>query len=255
MRPALPAMLVLLATFAPVARAADLLDLNAATVDELDTLPGIGPAKARAIIAEREMNGPFTDIDALGRVKGIGASTLARLRPLTKVGDGRRPAKSTPPPDRPQPLENTKESNAAPAPGAAPEALDSEPPDGKLNLNLASADELQTLDGIASANAKIIVAYRRVKGPFRMVSELARVPGLPPRLFQTVKYFVTVRLEANAATSDQLLSLGFAPSAASAIVGYRGKIGGYKSPGDVDRIPGLGADERTSTRQLLWFGP
>lgn len=55
-------------------------DLNRATEAEWDALPGIGPAKARAIVEERERNGPFYGIDDLERVKGIGPKLVERLR-------------------------------------------------------------------------------------------------------------------------------------------------------------------------------
>jgi competence protein ComEA len=59
-----------------------LVDLNAATVDELDTLPGIGPVTAAAIIAWRGANGRFTSVDQLGDVDGIGPARLEKLRDL-----------------------------------------------------------------------------------------------------------------------------------------------------------------------------
>ncbi|WP_218031483.1 ComEA family DNA-binding protein [Paenibacillus kobensis] len=56
------------------------LDLNRATAEQLDELPGIGPAKAAAIIADREASGPFRSVDDLARVKGIGPAIVGKLR-------------------------------------------------------------------------------------------------------------------------------------------------------------------------------
>ncbi len=58
------------------------IDVNRATADELDRLPGIGPATATAIITERERNGPFVGVDDLDRVSGIGPAKLDALREL-----------------------------------------------------------------------------------------------------------------------------------------------------------------------------
>ena len=58
------------------------LDVNRVGADELDALPGVGPATAAAIVAERERNGPFSSVDDLDRVPGIGPAKLDALRDL-----------------------------------------------------------------------------------------------------------------------------------------------------------------------------
>lgn len=60
------------------------IDLNAASAEELETLPGVGPARAQAIIAEREAR-PFRVPGDLRRVPGIGEATFQRLAPLVAV--------------------------------------------------------------------------------------------------------------------------------------------------------------------------
>jgi competence protein ComEA len=61
------------------------IDLNTATVAQLDTLPGVGPVIAGRIVAWRQDNGRFATVDDLGEVSGIGEATLAKLRPLVRV--------------------------------------------------------------------------------------------------------------------------------------------------------------------------
>jgi len=57
------------------------LNVNSATAEQLaETMTGIGPAKAEAIVKDREANGKFKSIDDVGRVKGIGAATIDRNR-------------------------------------------------------------------------------------------------------------------------------------------------------------------------------
>ncbi len=58
----------------------DSLDLNTATAAELETLPGIGPEKAAAIVEYRQQNGPFLVVDQLLNVPGIGSATLEKIR-------------------------------------------------------------------------------------------------------------------------------------------------------------------------------
>ncbi|OMC10165.1 hypothetical protein A5735_17810 [Mycolicibacter heraklionensis] len=61
------------------------LNLNTATVEELDALPGVGPVTAAAIVAWRDSHGKFTRVDQLGDVDGIGPARLEKLRALVRV--------------------------------------------------------------------------------------------------------------------------------------------------------------------------
>jgi competence protein ComEA len=58
------------------------LDLDVATLEEIDRLPRVGPALARRIVGSRDSAGPFGSLEGLRRVKGIGAATLEHLAPL-----------------------------------------------------------------------------------------------------------------------------------------------------------------------------
>jgi competence protein ComEA len=68
------------------ARVAAPLDLNRASQDDLERLPGIGPGLAARIVDSRARRGTFDSLDDLRRVRGIGDTTLARLRPLLAIG-------------------------------------------------------------------------------------------------------------------------------------------------------------------------
>jgi competence ComEA-like helix-hairpin-helix protein len=56
------------------------LNINSATIEDLDALPGIGPAKAAAVLRYREQHGPFVAVEDLARVSGFGPAAVARLR-------------------------------------------------------------------------------------------------------------------------------------------------------------------------------
>ena len=61
------------------------VELNTATVEQLDALPGVGPVTAAAIVAWRASNGRFASVEQLGEVDGIGPARLEKLRKLVRV--------------------------------------------------------------------------------------------------------------------------------------------------------------------------
>ncbi|MFN6542992.1 ComEA family DNA-binding protein [Mycolicibacterium nivoides] len=61
------------------------VDLNTATVEDLDALPGVGPVTAEAIVAWRAAHGRFDSVDQLGDVDGIGPARLEKLRELVRA--------------------------------------------------------------------------------------------------------------------------------------------------------------------------
>ncbi len=70
---------------APTDVPSDTIDLNRATSDELTRLPGVGPALARRIVDLRAAEGPFTQIDDLGRVRGMSVRKVEKLRALVTI--------------------------------------------------------------------------------------------------------------------------------------------------------------------------
>jgi competence protein ComEA len=78
------------------AKPAAAVNLNTATVDQLESLPGIGRKTAELIVQYRQKNGPFKKVEELMNVKGIGEKSFLRIKPLLvvtpakteKAGDG-----------------------------------------------------------------------------------------------------------------------------------------------------------------------
>ncbi len=151
---------LMLFLFAPFAMA-NPVDINSAGVSELDTLPGIGPSKAQAIVAYRGENGPFGSVAELDNVPGIGSATLEGLRDHVSLGDGAIPAADA--------ATNTPEAAAAPVPNGP-----------RINVNAATAGELQQLPGVGATKATAIVQDRTTNGPFASCDDLVRVTGIGP---------------------------------------------------------------------------
>lgn len=72
---------------------AGVVNLNTATADELQLLPGIGSARAQAVIDLRKQRGGFKNVEELKDVKGIGDTALERMRPFVRL-DGKTTAQT-----------------------------------------------------------------------------------------------------------------------------------------------------------------
>ncbi len=142
------------------------LDPNTVTADDLDRLPKVGPALAKRIVEWREARGPFRTLADLDSVPGIGPALLAAAAPHLSLPPAPR-ATAEPPAGGP--------ATMARAQAARP---------GPLDLNTATAAELETLPGVGPALASRIVAWRARHGRIRSVAEVAEVPGIGPRMLE-----------------------------------------------------------------------
>jgi competence ComEA-like helix-hairpin-helix protein len=78
------------------------ININTANSDELQQVPGIGPATAEKILQMRKSYGAFKSVDDLLSIRGIGKKRLEKMRKyltVTKVSASKQPPKHTPPPD------------------------------------------------------------------------------------------------------------------------------------------------------------
>jgi len=78
---------LLFVLFSSISLAYAAVNLNTASVDELDAVKGIGPNKAKAIVDYRAKNGSFKSVDDLKGVKGFGDKSVAKLRSELTVGE------------------------------------------------------------------------------------------------------------------------------------------------------------------------
>lgn len=135
---------------------AEPIDPNTATARDLERLPGVGPAVAGRIVAERA-RGPFASLAELQqRVPGVGPALAARMAPHLTL-----PAGGSPP--------------GGPSGGA------------RLDLNRASARDLEQIPGVGPVLAGRLVARRDSLGAFRDYGQVDAVPGVGPAMLLRLK--------------------------------------------------------------------
>ncbi|MFO7261724.1 MAG: ComEA family DNA-binding protein [bacterium] len=164
------------------------LDPNTAPAEELQRLPRVSRALAERIVAERQRGGPFTGPSDLTRVPGIGPRTAERLAPFLDFASA-APTTGPPGAGAGHTARVATTAQRQPAPLADPGSTDPAP----LDLNRASAAELERLPGIGPVLAARIVAYRDSIGRFRSVDELDRVRGIGPALLERIRPHLSIR--------------------------------------------------------------
>ncbi|MGH7501051.1 MAG: ComEA family DNA-binding protein [Longimicrobiales bacterium] len=150
------------------------IDPNSATAEQLMRLPGAGRAMADRIVAGRAA-ASFRTVDDLDRIPGVGPATIERWAPFLTLP---RSVPSASPTARAQ--ANAAMRGPAGPLSAAPGGQASEAGGRALDLNSATAAQLERLPGIGPALAQRIVAYRDSIGRFVNVSQLERVRGIGP---------------------------------------------------------------------------
>ena len=147
-----------------------LIDINHATAQELERIKGVGPAIAKRIVEYRQSHGSFTRPEDLLNVRGIGAAKLSQIRPqITLTGGGvssvTRPASRT----------QTQSQG------------------GLIDINRASAQELERLKGVGPAIAKRIVEYRQAHGSFTRPEDLLNVRGIGAAKLKQIRTQIVIQ--------------------------------------------------------------
>jgi competence protein ComEA len=143
------------------------IDADRATALELARLPRIGLALAQRIVADRDSNGPFGSLAGIDRVPGVGPGLLQVVGPhLTFSGAAGQRGSSL---------------------LAEPLPLGPSAPPPRINLNSASASEIERLPLIGPSRALAIVAWRERHGSFKNLDDLVLVPGVSRRMADAIR--------------------------------------------------------------------
>ena len=176
------------------------IDINTASIDELMTLPKIGPSTAKNIIEYRETNGPFRSPGDLKNVPRIGDKTFEGLKDLIRCGSvivesaSGAPAGASGAESKPSSTEASKSESAAKSAAKSKTSGTSKSATGAVvNINKAGLDELDSLPGIGPAIAQRIIDYRKEHGPFRNKSEINDVKGIGDKLYERIEDLITVQ--------------------------------------------------------------
>lgn len=156
------------------------IDLKSASKSDILQLPGVGEKMADRILAARDSSNGDASAETLKNVRGIGQKRYEALKPHVGNDSGEQFLKSPPRPAEP----------SRPR-GRASQRKKQLPPGTKINVNRASLEELQMLDGIGPATAAKIIEERR-KGPFEKPDDLRRVNGIGPKKMDAIRAYVTV---------------------------------------------------------------
>ena len=157
------------------------IDPNTAGEEDLDRLPGVGPAIAGRIVQMRQDRGPFAEPSDLLSVPGVGPAILARITPhlewpaQTRLGGSASPRRLPLPSGLPR--QGTDPTAGRPA---------------RLDLNRASREELEGLPGIGPVMAGRILTLREKVGRFRGLEELRSVRGIGSATIERLRPFVII---------------------------------------------------------------
>lgn len=161
------------------------LDLNVATAEELETLPGVGAILAERIVSYREAVGGFQTLGELQQVNGIGSGIYSQIAPyLFIIGE-----LQTISPESELP-EATDAAAPELEPETAPESASASIP--RLDINIATAEDFQKLPNVTPEQAEAIVRLRTQIQYFQNVYELLYADGMTDRLFLSIRDYLYV---------------------------------------------------------------
>lgn len=228
-----------------------IVNINTASLEELQKLPGIGSEKAIAIFQYRSVFGEFYDISEIKNVYGIDEGDFEKIRDYITVGNV-----------SPRPVEDVEKEPEI------PEKI-------YLDLNTATFSELCKLTGIGTVKARAIIDYRENYGDFYSIEEIKNVSGIGDKTFEIIRDYIYVEysgrpsdyqnpeypenpepaippqsepdpdypVDLNTATIEELCTLpDIGEERAKAIIQYRIDHDGFSDIRELQNINGIGLD-------------
>ncbi|MCX7653570.1 MAG: helix-hairpin-helix domain-containing protein [Fervidobacterium sp.] len=166
-----------------------IIDINTASAEELQTLPGIGPSKARAILEYRSKS-PFLKTEDITNVPGIGPKTYEKIKDRITVGNVKSTENKA---DKALSTITKTEANQSTGKYVTGGVDTDKISSGKIDINTADIDELQKLPGIGPTKARAILDYRKNIGKFKSVEEIKNVKGIGEKTYEKLKDLIEVK--------------------------------------------------------------
>jgi len=193
----------------------NLVDVNSADVNTLETLPGISPKLAQGIIDNR----PYQDLTDLSKVKGLSSAKLKAIKDDITFGPGtpapkaksKKSSSKTSASDaagqptsdlpganssgsaKPSKAVQNKNAESAPVPSSTGAEVGRLAPGQTVNINTAGPQELDALPGIGPTKAQAIIDYRNEHGPFNAIEDIQNVKGIKAGEFSKLKNYIRVK--------------------------------------------------------------
>jgi len=182
------------------------VDVNSADLETLETLPGVGPATAKRIVSGR----PFNSLSDLEKVKGLSKAKVDELKDKVTFGptassQAEHSQKSSQANHKPTSSSNVgaaSSGSSSTVTGSGSEhtakasssagSTEKLSPGQQVNINTASATELEKLPGIGPTKAQAIVDYRTQNGNFKSIEDIENVKGIKGGTFSKLKDYIKV---------------------------------------------------------------
>ncbi|MGN1416338.1 MAG: ComEA family DNA-binding protein [Oscillospiraceae bacterium] len=264
----------------------DVIDLNAASANEIAGIDGVTKEAAEMIVSYRNENGGFTSVEELKNIDGISEQVLKSLEGcvfisaetvnITVININEDSAAAFAETCSETDAELAEISEIVSSAVSMAEAAETVPADEDIlpiDINTADKDELMKLKGIGDAAAEKIIQYRRDNGGFSSVDELLNVNGIGEKKLADIKEYVyasasyasdetaeeTVHEEQtsqliniNTAGLEELMTLdGIGEVIAGRIIEYREANGAFGSVDELINVKGIGEKKLEAIRDFV----